>query len=217
MTNRRSSQARFCTQCGAALHPLWIEAEQWTRLVCSRCSAIHYQNPRVLVVAMITCGSRVLLCRRAHAPAFGLWNAPGGFMEENETLEQAAAREAFEESGVRVDPDALILHTIANLPSISEVYVTFRATVERPQLACGPESLESRFFAENEIPWHELAYPAMTGFLRMFFREMLSNQFGVHLGHVDESGKSRRSYHLLAIGEKEYSVGAAAAMMKTVW
>jgi ADP-ribose pyrophosphatase YjhB (NUDIX family) len=184
-------------------------------MVCSRCSAIHYQNPRVLVAAMITCGLRVLLCRRAHAPAFGLWNAPAGFMEENETLEQAAAREAFEESGVKVDPDALILYTIANLPSISEVYLTFRATVERPQLDCGPESLEARFFAENEIPWDELAYPAMTGFLRMFFHELLSNQFGVHLGHVDENGKSRRSYHLLAVGEREYSVGVAAAMMRT--
>jgi ADP-ribose pyrophosphatase YjhB (NUDIX family) len=214
MINRLNSKAKFCTQCGAALQALWIEADQRSRLACSRCKAIHYENPRVLVVAMITCGPRVLLCRRAHAPALGLWNAPAGFMEENETLEQAAAREAFEESGVEVDPDALILHTIANLPSISEVYVTFRGTVERPQLNCGPESLEAAFFAESEIPWDELAYPPMAGFLRMFFRELLSNKFGVHLGHVDENGKSRRSYHLLAIGAKEYSVGAPTAMMK---
>jgi hypothetical protein len=47
----------------------------------------------------------------------------------------------------------------------------------------------------------------------MFFREMMSNRFGVHLGHVDQNGKPRRSYHLLAIGEKAYSVRAAKAML----
>jgi hypothetical protein len=35
----------------------------------------------------------------------------------------------------------------------------------------------------------------------------------VHLGHVDENGKSRRIYHLQAIGQKAYSVGAAKAML----
>ena len=213
MSDQPSLQAKFCTHCGAPLQRRWVEADQRERLACTGCAAIHYQNPKVLVGTMITCGSRLLLCRRAHAPAAGLWTAPSGFMEENETLEQAAARETFEETGVTVHPDDLILHTIANLPSISEVYLTFRATVEQTHVKCGPESLEAAFFYQQEVPWDALAYPAMNGFLRMFFREMMSNRFGVHLGHVDENGKSRRSYHLLAIGEKAYSVGAAKAML----
>jgi hypothetical protein len=45
----------------------------------------------------------------------------------------------------------------------------------------------------------------------MWGLETAGNQFGVHLGHVDMNGKSRRSYHLLAIGEKEYSAGATKA------
>jgi ADP-ribose pyrophosphatase YjhB (NUDIX family) len=183
-------------------------------LACTRCSVIHYQNPKVLVVTMISCGTRVLLCRRAHAPSAGLWNAPAGFMEQNETLEQAAARETLEETGVTVDPDNLILHTIANLPFISEVYVTFRTTVTDMRVTCGPESLEAAYFSESETPWDALAYPAMNGFLRMFFRELVTNQFGVHLGHVDQNGKSWRSYHLLGIGEKEYSAGAAKSFSR---
>jgi ADP-ribose pyrophosphatase YjhB (NUDIX family) len=213
MTDEAGSKPKFCTLCGAPLKARWVEADQRERLACTRCEGIHYQNPKVLVVAMVTNAKRVLLCRRAHAPALGLWTAPSGFMEENETLEQAAARETLEETGVTVSPDDLILHTIANLPSISELYVTFRAEVDQPRIHCGPESLDVGLFGEKEVPWDALAYPAMTGFLRMFFREMSSNQFGVHLGHVDENGKSRRSYHLLAIGEKEYSTGAAQAML----
>jgi NADH pyrophosphatase NudC (nudix superfamily) len=205
------SRAKFCSQCGALLERRWVTADNRDRLACTACNAVHYQNPKVLVVAMISRGSQVLLCRRAHAPSAGLWNAPSGFMEEGETLEQAAARETFEETGVTIDPDNLILYTIANLPFISEVYITFRATIEHPRIECGPESLEAAFFSESEIPWDALAYPAMNGFLRMFFRELAGNHFGVHLGHVDQNGKSRRSYHLLAIGEKEYSAGAIKA------
>jgi NADH pyrophosphatase NudC (nudix superfamily) len=210
-TDQHGLQAKFCTQCGAPLERRWVAADNRHRLACTACNAIHYQNPKVLVVAMVSCESRVLLCRRAHAPSAGLWTAPSGFMEEGETLEQAAARETFEETGVIIDPDNLILHTIANLPFISEVYVTFRAIVEHTRVECGPESLEAVFLSESEIPWETLAYPAMSGFLRMFFRELAGKQFGVHLGHVDKNGKSRRSYHLLAIGEKEYSAGAAKA------
>jgi len=91
--------------------------------------------------------------------------------------------------------------------------LTFRAAVEQTQVKCGPESLEAAFFDQHEIPWDALAYPAMIGFLRMFYREMMSNRFGVHLGHVDQNGKSRRRYQRLAIGEKAYSVGAAKAML----
>jgi NADH pyrophosphatase NudC (nudix superfamily) len=213
MTDQANLPAKFCSECGAPLQLRWVEADLRDRLVCTVCGSIRYQNPKVLVVVMITCGSRLLLCRRALKPAAGLWSAPAGFMEEGETLEQAAAREALEETGVSVDPDNLILHTIANLPSISEVYVTFRGTVVNSDVRCGPECLDVAFFDEREIPWHALAYPAMTGFLRMFFRELNTNQFGVHLGHVDENGKSRRSYHLLAIGEKEFSVGGGKPML----
>jgi ADP-ribose pyrophosphatase YjhB (NUDIX family) len=198
----------FCGHCGGRLGRKWIEAERRDRLVCLSCDAIHYRNPKVLVAGIITCGQRLLLCRRAQEPSSGLWTPPAGFMEENETLEEAASREVLEETGVTVDPDSLILHTISSLPSISEVYVTFRGSVESTAAESGPECLEVGFFREEEIPWHALAYQAMAGFLKMFFREMTDGRFGVHLGHVDQSGKSRRSFELLAIGAKHYSVGA---------
>jgi ADP-ribose pyrophosphatase YjhB (NUDIX family) len=182
-----------------------LELEQRHRLVCVQCGNIHYKNPHVLVAAIITCGTRLLMCRRAQEPDAGLWTTPTGFMEEHETLEQATVRELFEETGVRVDQDRLILHAITNLPFISEVYVAFRATVSTTEVRCGPECLDVGFFEPSEIPWRSLAYSAMTGYLKLFLRELASNRFGIHVGHVDPQGKSRRTYELRAIGEKQYS------------
>jgi NADH pyrophosphatase NudC (nudix superfamily) len=205
MKDDRNCEVRFCTRCGSPLEERWLELDQRYRPVCVKCGNIHYKNPHVLVAAMITCGTRLLMCRRAQEPAVGLWTTPAGFMEEHETLEQATVRELYEETGVRVDPDCLILHTIANLPFISEVYVTFRGTVNATEVRCGPECLDVKFFEPGEIPWNSLAYSAMSGYLKLFLREMASNRFGVHVGHMDPQGKSRRTYELRAIGEKQYS------------
>jgi ADP-ribose pyrophosphatase YjhB (NUDIX family) len=195
------------------LHTVWIEDCQRERFKCSRCDRINYQNPKILVVAMVTCEAKLLLSRRAHKPSAGLWTPPSGFMEENETLEQATARETWEETGVRLDPEQLLLHTIVNLPSISEVYVTFRTEVQSTEFKCGPECLEAGFFTEEEVPWQHLAYPAMFGFLKMFFQELKNSQFDVHLSHVDMNGKSRRRYYLKGVGEKEYSSRAKNTML----
>lgn len=53
---------------------------------------------------------RILLARRSNVSyGSGLWGLPGGHVEDNETLPQAAAREALEEIGVRLDPASLSL------------------------------------------------------------------------------------------------------------
>jgi len=46
---------------------------------------------------------QVLLVRRANPPDAGLWGFPGGKIENGETLQQAALRELFEETGVEAD------------------------------------------------------------------------------------------------------------------
>ena len=62
---------------------------------------------------------------------------------------------------MRVAADHLTLYTVTNLPAISEVYVVFRGSVSERTIACGPESLDARFFDQDEIPWQELAWPEL--------------------------------------------------------
>ena len=64
-----------------------------------------YPRPAVTVDIVVLTREprpRVLLIRRGHAPFAGRWAIPGGFVEEDETLEAAARRELHEETGVAV-------------------------------------------------------------------------------------------------------------------
>lgn len=188
---------KYCPECGTRLEARWISTESRERLFCAPCDAIHYENPRILVALMLTCGDRLLLCRRAQQPSLGAWTPPSGFMEREETLERAAAREALEEAGVRVDPERLILYSVSSLPKISEVYVIFRAVADDDTCRPGSESLDVGFFREQDVPWDQLAYGEMPSFLRHFFRELQEQKFGIHMTRLEEHGRLHREYRLV--------------------
>jgi len=187
---------RYCSECGALLVVRSIAGEGRDRSVCPRCNAIRYDNPRILVSTVALHERRLLLCRRAQEPALGRWNLPSGFLERGETLEAAAARETLEETGVRVRADDMQLYAVTSLTKIGEVYVCFRVGVSSAQCCVGPECLEAQFFDEVNVPWDLLAFPEMYGFLRLFFRELLTGEFGIHLSRVDEDGRYRKGYRL---------------------
>jgi len=69
---------------------------------------VYPQAPRVGVGAVVLVGDRVLLVQRGRAPLAGSWSFPGGLLEVGETLAQCAAREVYEETGVRVEPVEMI-------------------------------------------------------------------------------------------------------------
>ena len=57
-------------------------------------ATIHYQNPKIVVGCLPEWEERVLLCKRAIEPRYGLWTLPAGFLENGETLdERRAARD----------------------------------------------------------------------------------------------------------------------------
>ncbi len=64
-------------------------------------TAIYPEYPRVAIGTVVIRDGAVLLVRRAKPPSEGLWAIPGGSVELGETLQQAAERELFEETGVR--------------------------------------------------------------------------------------------------------------------
>ena len=70
------------------------------------------------------------MCRRAEEPAVGQWAVPTGYLEMGETLEEGAARETREETGVVVDPARLELCSVINMTSIRQVGIIFRIELE---------------------------------------------------------------------------------------
>lgn len=141
--------------------------EDRERLVCPECNYIAYENPKIVVGAVVTdAAGRILLCRRAIEPRRGYWTLPAGYMELGETTEQGAAREAFEEAGARITIDALL--AVYNIPRISQVQLIYRATLADPAIEAGPESLEVAMFDWDDIPWHDLAFPSVPWALEQY-------------------------------------------------
>jgi ADP-ribose pyrophosphatase YjhB (NUDIX family) len=65
------------------------------------------ERPYLAVSAAIIRDGKILVVRRARAPAHGLYSLPGGVVEVGETLEQAVAREVREETGMEIEPVGL--------------------------------------------------------------------------------------------------------------
>ena len=136
------------------------------RLVCDGCGHVDYVNPKIVVGVVATWEDRLLLCKRAIEPRLGYWTVPAGFMEERESVEEGAAREAFEEAGADLEIGPLL--GVWSVPRISQVHVMFVARLRFAHIEAGEESQEVRLVAWNEIPWDELAFPSVTGALRHF-------------------------------------------------
>lgn len=134
------------------------------RLVCDGCGFVHYENPKLVVGAVVTWEDRFLLCRRAINPRRDFWTLPAGYMELHETTAEGAMREAWEEAQARIAVDALL--AVYDIPRISQVQLIYRARLVEPAFAAGPESLEVRLFAWDEIPWDRLAFPSVHWALR---------------------------------------------------
>lgn len=174
---------RYCPDCGSD-HIAWrVPADDdRERHVCDTCGHVHYQNPRNVAGCIVEHAGRVLLCRRAIEPRRGFWTLPAGFMENHETVEQAAARETREEA--RAEPVDLALYTVFSLPHISQVYFLFRATSADGAASPGPESLDVGWFAEGEIPWDELAFPMIREGLRLYLADRERGHHPVRTGEI---------------------------------
>ena len=168
---------KFCSQCGSPVTQRIPEGDSRLRFVCPQCQTIHYQNPRIIAGCLPVWEQQVLLCRRAIEPRRGFWTLPAGFMENGETLEQAAARETLEEACARVQ--GLQLYTLFDLPHINQVYMLFRAELVDLDFAAGEESLEVRLFDEQDIPWSELAFPTIGRTLECYFADRAAQLFPV--------------------------------------
>lgn len=179
---------KFCNQCGATVAQRIPAGDTRPRYVCAACDTIHYENPKIVAGCIPEWNNKVLLCRRAIEPRHGLWTLPAGFMENDETTIEAAARETLEEAQARVEISGL--YALFNLPHINQVYVMFRAQLLDLDFAPGSESLEVALFDEEEIPWEELAFAVVRETLRLYYADRSRGAFGQYLGDIVRAGET---------------------------
>ena len=186
---------RFCSVCGSPdLRFRVPEGDSLPRFVCPACGEIHYQNPKLVVGCLPEWEGRIMLCRRAIEPRYGLWTLPAGFLENGETVVAGAARETLEEASARVDVGEL--YTLISLPQINQVYMVFRARLIDLDFGPGIESLEVRLFDENAVPWEQLAFRTIVRTLRTFFLDRKLGAFPLHVSAIER--RARPTPDLLA-------------------
>ena len=169
----------FCSTCGGQNKQDIPDGDNRHRAICRDCGQIQYENPKIICGALPVFENKVLLCKRAIEPRFGLWTLPAGFMENGETLQEGAQRESWEEARARLDDFSL--YAIFNLPRLNQVYILFKANLQEGKHDAGEESLDTRLFLEEEIPWNELAFPTITKTLAYYFEDRKSNHFPTHI------------------------------------
>ncbi len=174
---------KYCSHCGQAVTVRVPTGDNLPRHVCDACGTVHYQNPKIVVGCIPEWQDRILLCRRAIEPRYGLWTLPAGFMENGETVQQGAARETLEEANAAVTVGDL--YALFNLPHINQVYMLFRARLERPNFGPGVESLAVELMREGEIPWDEIAFPVIGESLRHYYQDRAAGRFRLRIGTIE--------------------------------
>jgi ADP-ribose pyrophosphatase YjhB (NUDIX family) len=173
---------KFCSNCGAPVVLRVPAGDNLPRHVCDACDTIHYQNPKMVIGCIPEWEDRVLLCRRAIEPRQGLWTLPAGFMENGETVAQAALRETLEEANARVELGAM--YTVLSVPHVNQVHIFYRGRLLDLGFGPGTESLEVQLFAEAEIPWKEIAFRTVSTTLRHYYGDRQAGAYGFHAGEI---------------------------------
>ncbi|NNF51126.1 MAG: NUDIX hydrolase [Gammaproteobacteria bacterium] len=168
----------YCSQCGQPVSLLVPEGDTLPRHVCTGCGTIHYRNPLIVVGAIPVWEGKILLCRRSIEPRKGYWTLPAGFMENDESMQEGAARETREEALADIEVGELF--ATVNVIHVNQVHIMFLARMLSPEHGPGEESLESELLLPADIPWADLAFPSISFTLERYLQDLERGSFGLH-------------------------------------
>lgn len=178
---------KFCSECGKSVVHRVPEGDNLPRYICEHCDIIHYQNPKLVVGCLPVWNDQILLCKRAIEPSHGLWTLPAGFMENQESLEEAALRESREEANANLKIESI--YSVISLPHINQVYVLYLAKLLDLDFHAGIESLDVQLFNKEDIPWDQLAFQTISNTLKHYFADKKRNDFSVHTGVISKHNR----------------------------
>jgi 8-oxo-dGTP diphosphatase len=124
------------------------------------------ESPLVGVGAVIVENHRVLLIRRGQPPLLGEWSLPGGVLECGESLREAVAREAREETGLVIEIAEMlgvyerVIRDDQGRTRYHYVLLDFLCRPLSGDLKAGSDAAEVRWFTKEELPALNLAYDA---------------------------------------------------------
>lgn len=140
--------ATFCLECGTRLQPRQAFGRE--RLACPQCEHVHFEDLKVAVGVVADRDGQILLTRRNHEPKLGAWSFPSGYVDAYEDVREAAVREAWEETGVRVRIEHLL--GVYQEPNSRVIFLAFAASAEAGDPVPGDECFEVSYFPPEALP-----------------------------------------------------------------
>ncbi|MCG3135688.1 MAG: NADH pyrophosphatase [Planctomycetes bacterium] len=172
-------EARFCPRCATELVDAVPELDSRSRRLCRKCGFIAYLNPKVAAGTVPVRDGKVALIRRGVEPARGAWSWPCGYVEIDETVEEAAARETREESGLSVRLGPMLgawSYPVRGGERPSQttglLVMSWISDDVEGSLLAGDDADEARWFPFDEIPWPDLAFDSTRRALKETFRRL---------------------------------------------
>lgn len=128
------------------------------RQVCPACGFILYQNPVPGVGVLVEIEEGIVLIQRGQPPFVGWWALPAGYIEADESVEQAAVRECKEETGLEVELVELFgVYSFPEGPVQSGIIIFYRARPVNGELRAGDDAQNAGVFPPNGLP-EQLAF-----------------------------------------------------------
>src|SRR5437867_12058951 len=141
---------KFCPSCGSLLATRFVEGRD--RWVCDSCTAIHYRNPVPSTTCLIPTDGGIVIIKRRYDPGMGGWALPGGFVDAEETVSEAAVREVKEETNLDVELDGLLgVYSYVD-PHKSGLVVVFQARVIGGEPCAGDDASEIAACPLDDMP-----------------------------------------------------------------
>jgi len=143
---------RFCSYCGEKLTTKSFQERHHP--YCQTCDRIHYENPFPAVAALVpNQDDQLLLVKRAVEPAKGKWCLPGGFIEIDESIEEAVLRELKEETGIEGKIGRLVDFFSQRSPLFGALLIFgYRVIILGGELQAGDDAQEVSFFDLDDLP-----------------------------------------------------------------
>ncbi len=141
-------RTRYCSVCGAAL--AFDDAGHSAKCVSESCAALHFPRTDAAIIVLVTDRSDRALLGRQPVWQPGMYSCLAGFVEPGESLEEAVAREVFEESGIRITSASYVASQPWPFPS--SLMLGFTARAEGGEPVADPHEIEEvRWWSRDEV------------------------------------------------------------------
>jgi ADP-ribose pyrophosphatase YjhB (NUDIX family)/N-acetylglutamate synthase-like GNAT family acetyltransferase len=141
----------FCPICGESLVERPIGGRE--RATCPSCGYIHFVNPVPGVGIIIEYQDQIVLVKRGGRIHTGRWALPSGYIEADESVEEAAIREAKEETGLDVELDEMLgVYSFPDGPPASGIIMVYTAKVVGGELRSGDDAIDVALFFPADLP-----------------------------------------------------------------